>query len=166
MGTCEGGCGGEPRWKGENGNVERKRKRRKKGNIKHYVQKIREFLRLGEANYSTAARVRMYGTASWGTMIRVRGERHDGVSAGRMHFMYDKKVTGDEEMAQGEAKQKAKNNNKKHDKRQRTSHLAARHAVVVVSRPDGDHAAFAQCGNAAAEPHELRRVLGIVTRRG
>ena len=107
-----GGCGGEPRWKGENGNVERKRKRRKKGNIKHYVQKIREFLRLGESNYSTAARVRMYGTASWGTMIRVRGERHDGVSAGRMHCMYDK-VTGDEEMAQGEAKQKAKNKQQK-----------------------------------------------------
>ena len=42
---------------------------------------------------------------------------------------------------------------------------AARHAVVVVCGPDGDHAAFAQRGNAAAQPHELRRVLGTVARQ-
>ncbi|KAH9996408.1 hypothetical protein BJV74DRAFT_288283 [Russula compacta] len=38
----------------------------------------------------------------------------------------------------------------------------ARHAIVVVRGPDGDHATGAQCSDAALQPKQLRRVLRVL----
>ena len=109
------------------------------------------FLRWGESNYSTSARVRMYGTTAWGTMIREA--RHDGVSVGQMQVRTIRR-----------SKRRGYGQNETKQRQNRSSVSAARHAVVVVCRPDGDHAASTQRGNATAQAHELRRVLGIVAR--